>query len=144
LSDWRSKGIDLLPSLSETIVEARNPMDLWINLHIDLQFAYERGTPDESLIVNLYRYARWCADKANDEDDMWTAVLLAFYQDLPIDPKIRADMPNRMSLEEFAEFKDVFRYLLSTQQFESFEREFLAAAHERLRLGLPRDPLEGR
>jgi hypothetical protein len=128
---WQEKGLELLPSLRETIVAAENPMALWIELYIELERAYEANQPDEDLIANIFRYAHWSEFEAGDDEDVQTAASLAFYENLPTHARVSADLPNRITKAEFLKLKDLFRYLLEPDEYQAFEQEFLAAAERK-------------
>jgi len=123
---WQEKGLELLPDLRETIMAATSPMALWIDLHIELVLAYRAPSRDERLIENIFRYARWSEFEAGDDDDVQTAASLAFYEHLPTDAEVRADLPNRITKEEFSDLKGLFQYFLEPAEFDEFEREFMA------------------
>jgi len=131
LTKWQEKGLELLPSLRETIMAAENPMALWIDLHIELERAYEANQPDEDLIANIFRYAHWSGFEAGDDEDAQTAACLAFYENLPTHARVRADLPNRITKTDFLKLKDLFRYLLEPDEYQLFEQEFLAAAERK-------------
>ena len=130
MAAWREKAFDRLPALRETIVSAENPMALWIDLQVELERAYQTDPPDEHLIENIFRYARW-SEFESEDDDAQTAASLAFYEHLTAHPKVRADLPNRITKEEFIKLRELFQYFLEPSEYQEFEREFLAAAERR-------------
>ena len=130
MAAWQEKALELLPSMRETIVAAENPMALWIDLHIELERAYEADPPDEDLLANIFRYAHWSGFEAGD-DDAQTAASLAFYEHLHTHAKVRADLPNRITKEDFLKLSDLFQYFFEPSEYQAFEREFLAAVERK-------------
>ena len=131
MTTWQEKALALLPSLRETIIDAENPMALWIDLYIELERAYENDPPDDDLIANIFRYAHWSEFEAGDNDGVQTAASLAFYEHLPTHAGVRADLHNRITKDEFLKLKDLFRYFLEPDEYRAFEREFLASSERK-------------
>jgi hypothetical protein len=130
MTQWREKALELLPGLRETIVSAENPMALWIDLHMTLERAYETNPPDEHVIENIFKYAHWSGFESGD-DDAQTAVSVAFYEHLPAHAKVRTDLSNRITKEEFSQLRGLFQYFLEPSEYQAFEREFLAAVERK-------------
>jgi hypothetical protein len=130
MSLWRHTALEMIPGLHTVIANAANIMDLWIRLDSELERAYGTEPRNEDIIGGIYRYAVWCRTRSGSADAC-TAVQLAFYEHLPTRPKVRADLPNRISESEFEQLKDLFRYFLSTQDFEAFSQEFKSSAGHR-------------
>jgi hypothetical protein len=127
MSLWRRTALEMAPGLLEVITRAANIIDLWIRLRSELERAYETEPRDEDAIAGIYRYAVWCRTRSGNSNAS-TAVLLAFYEHLPTHSRVRADLPNRISENEFEQLKDQFRYFLPTHEFEAFTQEFRANA----------------
>ena len=105
-------------------------MSVWIDLHIELERAYETNPRDERLIENIFRYAHWSEFESGDVD-LQTAASVAFYEHLPDHLEVRADLSNRITKEEFLALKSLFPYFLEPDEYIEFEREFLAAAERK-------------
>jgi len=130
MTAWREKAFELLPGLREITVSAENPMELWIDLHMALEQAYEADPRDEHLVESIFKYAHWSGFESGD-DDAQTAASVAFYEHLPAHPKVRTDLPNRITKEDFLKLKDLFPYFLVPSEYQEFEREFLAAVERK-------------
>lgn len=121
MSKWRRQALEKLPECRRLIDGAGNPMALWIKLLEECRAAYH--TRDLDKISRIFEYAWLCLDATDNE--MVTAVALGFYEDLPRDPEIRGDLPNRLDQEQFDAVSDLFRYHLSPDKFAEFRREFM-------------------
>ena len=95
-----------------------------------MERAYETIPRDERLIENIFRYAHWSEFESGD-DDLQTAASVAFYEHLPAHAEVRADLPNRITKEEFLALKSLFPYFLEPNEYLEFEREFLAATERK-------------
>jgi hypothetical protein len=112
MARWRSAAIERVPQLRKIIAEAHSVMALWIQLHMKFEDAYREPRNDD-LIEQIYSYADWCLDAPRLDDaghDPLTAVVVAFYEDIPTSPAARADMPRWFRREEIVADKDVFSY----------------------------------
>jgi hypothetical protein len=123
MSAWRHQALEQLPECRHIIESADNPMALWIELLYACEEAYQKQSDD--LVRRFYDFARWCWKSPSA--DVRTAVACAFYEHLPTKPVMRRDMPRRFGRAAFAELRDVFRYHLSKDEADAFEREFLEA-----------------
>lgn len=124
MSQWRRNALEQVPTCKSLIEEAENPMALWIELLIRLEFAYEAQPPEEETIRQIYAYALWCWHKSKN-GDLTTAVACAFFEHLPLHEKVREDVSNRISRADFWTLEDVFRYHLpEDKEFGKFKSEF--------------------
>ena len=103
-------------------------MVLWTEISLRLADTYESATPDADFISRIYKFAFWClaqppADSA--DSDLSTAVAVAFIEDIPLHPRVAADLHRWLSTEDFDGFTELFRYHLDENQFSAFRREFL-------------------
>jgi hypothetical protein len=125
MARWRAEAIKRLPDLRHVIVSADSIMALWIELFIAFRKAYEREPRDESLIAQIYAYADWCLQAPRGPDagrDPFTAVIVAFYEDIPAFQPAREDMPRWFPYSEVAQNKQVFAYHLSDEEFADLVR----------------------
>lgn len=128
MSAWRRKALELLPGQRRVIDSAPEPMALWIELHFALERAYHAPVPDDSLIRAIYEYARWCLDtpdKSDDPSGFFTAVIVAFFEHLPTDKRVREDLHRWLTKEEFLGLEAPFRYFLEEGEFERIKTDFL-------------------
>lgn len=103
-ADWRSQALETLPELSEEIKIAGSPMYLWIEICLKFQRAYE-APQDDDLIRRIHGFAGWCLQQARDtraEHDLFTCVIVGFYEDIPIIKVARADVPRWFPLKSAA------------------------------------------
>ena len=119
-ADWRSQALETLPELSEEIKAADNPMYLWIEICLRFQRAYEAPQNDD-LIRRIYGFAGWCLQQSRDsraEYDLFTCVIVGFYEDIPAIKAARADMPRWFSLEKVQQNEKVFSYHLTEGEYK--------------------------
>jgi hypothetical protein len=101
----------MLPEFEPLISEAENPFVLWIELMLALKEAYESAPPNEALISNVYRYARWCREYSSPlGDDLHQAVYINFFQGLSRHAPMRVDIPRRMSATEMESLAGEFLF----------------------------------
>jgi hypothetical protein len=96
-------------------------MALWVELKLEFTEAHIDPI-DEELIGQIYDYASWCLTAR--EGDTATAAVVAFYEYLPVEPRVREQMAKWLSAEEFSGLTEVFRYFLSDEEHAAFIREF--------------------
>jgi hypothetical protein len=138
MSAWRRAAIEKIPQHHEMIVTASRPMELWVNLSVPFVRAHSAPL-DEELIGQVYGYAAWCL--ASRDPNTFTAVVVAFYEDLPQHPEVREHMPWWLSAEEFSGMGEIFRYHLdSYPDYRAFVLEFY---RERERLGAAAKQCDG-
>jgi hypothetical protein len=123
VSVWRKTALEKIPELRRLIEESRNVMSLWIDLGLKLDRLYQSQS-DEKTIAGIYDYASWCLNHSHNGDTQ-TAVVCAFYEHLPQQEATRKDIPNRLSMDDFLKVKEVFKHLLSDEEYERFVKEFL-------------------
>lgn len=126
---WREKAAEFLPEMLDEITSVESPMALWIELSLRLEDACDQNKPDNDLIARIYRFAFWCLEQPRTDsaqNDLSTAVAVAFIEDIPLNPKSSADLHRRLTLEEFDGLSLLFRYHLDEKQFAEFRREFIA------------------
>jgi len=106
MSEWRRKAIELLPEMRSVISNAWSPMSLWIDLHAEFVRAFRSGNVDA--VERVLKYARWCWEARSS--DTVSAVICAFFEHLPQDREMCAEIPKWFSATEFEALKDVFAY----------------------------------
>lgn len=122
MSLWRKKAVELMPSL-RSVVTSRNvdgPMSLWIELRLAYSVAASASPVRAAVLDEVWAYIRWCRD-VYQNDDMWSAVTVAFFEHLLDERAMRDDLPGRISRREAEESvihssyfhapEDVARYL---------------------------------
>ena len=112
-----------MPSLRTTIEDAPNVMSLWIEFNQELEAAYDARPPDEERIRAIYRYALWALQESGN-DDVVTAVVVAFFEHLPTRAAVRDDVYRWFSPEVFCSLEAPFRYFLSEEEFVAFRSEY--------------------
>ena len=126
---WRETALRLLPELAEPIGEAENPYQLWFGLWDAFRAAY--GPPrDDGLIRRVYEYAQWCEQAPRGEtatDDLFTTVVVCFFEEIPTDAQARADMPRWFTYEEVRDAREVFSYMAGAAVYEELLRHMAAS-----------------
>ena len=125
---WREKACQMLPELASRIEAADSTYDLWIDLWLAFEDAYERSPPDESLIGRIYRYSDWCCDQPRGqtaEGDLFTCVAVSFFEQIPLHAKARNDMPRWWRSQDLATGPNgepsVLSWHLSAEQIEELK-----------------------
>ena len=135
--NWREKALKLFPELNAAILEAEDPMALWIHINFAFIEAYEEPRNDD-LIKRVYEFESWCIDQEPVEDaanDLPTCVVLGFWKHLPTHPATRKDMARWFSPKEILVNSDAFSYFLSAGNFEALLEEM-----EHSGLNMEREP----
>lgn len=142
MAKWRAEAIQRLPELRRIVADADSVMALWIELLWAFEKAYKAEPPNDSLIARIYSFADWCVDAPRNADaghDPLTAVVVAFYEDIPKFGPARDDMPRWFRYEEVAENRQIFSYFIGDKEFDAL---VLHMAKNRHRF-VPRDrPLQ--
>lgn len=126
--EWGREAFNRFPELIDRFDDVDSPMSLWIELWLAFEKAY-RAPRNEDLISRIYAYADWCCEQpegATAEDDLASAVVACFYEDIPTSPEALADMPRWFKLSEVHGMKKTFSYLVGE---EGFQRILLAYQH---------------
>ena len=122
MAKWRAEAIKRLPELRRVIAEAPEVMALWIDIQRAFEDAYKADPPNDSLIARIYSFADWCMDARRNADagrDPLSAVLVAFYEDIPGFKPARDDMPRWLSYDEVAQNRQVFSYQIGDEAFDA-------------------------
>lgn len=115
----------MMPRFRQCIEEAENINELWVDVECELQNPYADPVSEEQ-ISSLFKYAGWCLDELGEEEK--TAVLVSFYEQVPLNRRLRRELPRHMSVEDFLGLKEIFRYMLSEEEYRRFVEEFLSEA----------------
>jgi hypothetical protein len=121
MARWRAEALNRLPELREKIDSAQEIMAFWIDAFLAFRRAYERQPPDESLILRIYSFADWCEAAPRVDDagrDPSTAVVVAFYEDIPTVPAAWEDMPRWFTYAQITENKPVFAHHLDEEAYQ--------------------------
>ena len=84
---WREKANEMFPELALSFERVDSPYDLWVELWLAFEDAYDKTPPDESLIRRIYRYSDWCCEQPRGTtaaDDLFTCVCVSFYELIPL------------------------------------------------------------
>jgi len=122
LPDWRGQAREMLPELEPEIEEAENPMALWLDIWFSFTKAYEAPIADDR-IRRIFAYARWSAEQPKIpntglDGDLFTCVVVCFYEHITQNPAARKDMPRWFSRTQLAEWEQAFRYHCSEPEWE--------------------------
>jgi len=134
--NWREDVCERFPELRQEFDynltfsdgEPDTPYQIWSQLLIAFNDAYERSPRDDALIRRIYEYAFWCAEDAprgqTAGDDLLTCVCVCFFEHIPQRPLPRADMPRWFMYEDLIGMEQIFRYFLSDQEFDDLKQYF--------------------
>jgi len=119
----------MFSELASRLGAVDSPYDLWVELWLAFKDAYDATPPDESLIKRVYRYSDWCCVQERGKtaaDDLFTCVCVSFYEQIPLHPKARHDMPRWWRVEDLengpAGEPNMMAYNLSAEEFEELKR----------------------
>jgi hypothetical protein len=122
VTDWRAKGLELLPEFAAEIQDAETPMQLWIELCFAFDLAYEEPRQDD-LIRRIYAFATWGLmqnEEAKQADHhLPTCVVICFYEHIPRNPSALADIPRWFTHSEFRSLEAVFCSQLSENEYSA-------------------------
>ncbi len=121
MQEWQLKGLEILPEIKEEILESDNPMQLWIEIVLAFDEAYEEPR-NENFIKRVYDFENWCLAQDKGEtagEHLPTCVTTAFWEHIPTNRAAREDMPRWFSLEEVLANQHFFSYHLSAGNFEN-------------------------
>jgi hypothetical protein len=127
MSLWPRTAIEPLPELKTIIDIAENPMMMWIELHLKWERAYAEQLPNDDFIRRIYKYALWCVARPQTNDastDMPTAVTCAFYESIPLDKRVSANLHRWLTYDDCMGLESVFRYPLSEDEFQALRATF--------------------
>jgi hypothetical protein len=127
LEEWRAKALEYFPDLHELIAGETGPMDLWIDLYFKLVRTYDKQPLNEKFVGRIYGHASWCLPQPSTGDantDASSAAAVAFIEDIPHDERISDDLYRWMSAETFDGSENLFRYRLSSEEFQRFAANF--------------------
>jgi hypothetical protein len=118
---WQKVGIEKIPRCWQNFEQAGNVMRLWIDLWFP--FTEAHTTPvDEELIGQIYDYASWCWTESRSYHSQ-TAVACAFYEHLPLEPKVREQIAKWISVDLFEGLKVYCTLLLRHTFFRRVGRQ---------------------
>ena len=127
--EWRQVALKLMPQCKRLIAEARNPMQLWIELELAFDKAY-RNPKNPQLIRSIYDYAWWCIAESNNMD-LSTAAVVSFYEHLPVAPGAWEEAHLYLNREEFEGLREVFKYFLEPHEQQPKFDQFLVALRKK-------------
>lgn len=123
---WKKEVLKRFPELKSKY-EAdfkwdETPDEIWVDVLLD-EFKRAHEEPmNRDLIRRVYEYAMWSI--SSRDDDIVSAAIVAFYEDIPGWPSVRKELPNYMSIDEFDGIQNLFKYGRTDAEFEEFVREF--------------------
>jgi hypothetical protein len=122
MSAWRRVAIEKLSRFRRLIEESESTGMLWV----DLRYAFIKAHSDpldQELIGQVYDYAWWCVN--SPDPDTSTAAALGFYEHLPTEPGVRAQIARWLSAAQFNDMGETFRHHLdSYEEYRRFVWEF--------------------
>ena len=133
MGHWLAKARIVFPELETLINENQNgpldpsPLDLWIDLFLELEKAYDTQPPNDDLIARIYDYAAWCfqqADMGDVDSDLSSAAAVGLIESIPLNKRVSDDLFRWMSQETFDGCEQLFRYHLSDLEYENFSSQF--------------------
>jgi hypothetical protein len=122
MSAWRRIAIEKIPKLRELIERCESVGMLWVDLWLRFVDAH-REPVDEVTIRGVYEFTKWtCQDSRSDE--IATSTCCHFYESLPTEPLVRAQLRRFMTREEILGCSEIFKYHLSQDEHREFMKEF--------------------
>jgi hypothetical protein len=129
IEPWRQAAYELRPTFRDLVERAEAASMLWIELS-DLKIeAVDESPLSDDEISNLFRYASWCLLSGDEKSQ--NAALIDFYERLPVIPRIRSQLHEHFSVEDFNGMKEIFEYDLSKEEHKEFVEEFMRNAGQR-------------
>ncbi len=132
MAKWRAKALEHLPDLRKAIASAEDVFALWSELSYAFERAYQMEPPDESLIGRIFSFADWCLAAPRHPDaahDPTTAVIVAFYEDIPTFKPARDDMPRWFRYDEVANNRPVFSYHIGDEEYDALVKHMAKNRH---------------
>ena|SRR5262250_1345314 len=117
-------AIEIVPSCKELIENSRDVGSIWLSLSNEFEKAYEEPT-NRILISNIYKFAYFCLMYFYDAE-IEVDAMFCFYEKLPLNEKMRNDISNHLSKEEFILLKNIFANKLSKEDYERFLDDMMA------------------
>jgi hypothetical protein len=128
MPDWQAKAIEPFPEFEEHIYDNQlGPSGLWIDLYAALVSAYDEQPINEDLIGRIYDFAGWCFAQPGTKDietDVSNAAAVGLFENVPLDKRVSEDLYRWISTETFEGCKNLFRYLLSEEEYSAFSSQF--------------------
>ena len=126
MSAWRRVATEKLPKQRELIARSESVGMLWVDLWVIFVLAH-REPADEETIRGVYEFAKWTCEESGD-DEMATSTCCHFYEHLPTEPLVRAQLRRFMTREDILQLADIFKYHLPPDEYREFMREFSGAS----------------
>ncbi len=121
MSAWRRIATEKIPKQRELIERSASVGMLWVDLWFRFVEAHHEPL-DEETIRGEYEFARWtCKDSQSAE--MATSTYCHFYEHLPTEPLVRAQLRRFMTREDILQLAEVFKYHLSPDEHRAFMSE---------------------
>jgi hypothetical protein len=117
VSVWLERLTSLVPSIREDVEglytdpqldESTAFTNALVTMWIAFCDAYEKPVADSTHVIDgIWAFARWALHESGDIE-LENKILVGFWEDLPSEPRIRADLPNRMTSSELDDLKEIF------------------------------------
>ena len=125
MSAWRRAAIKRIPTQRALVERSESVGMLWVDLWLCFVDAH-REPVDEKTIRGVYDFAKWTCEEARN-DEMATSTCCHFYEHLPTEPLVRAQLRKFMTRGEVSELSAIFKYHLSEEEYLRFMGEVGAA-----------------
>jgi hypothetical protein len=125
MSTWRQIAIEKVPRHRRLIEESESAGMLWVDLWLRFVEAH-RPPADEATVKGIYEFASWCLI-GSDDDEIRSSAICHFYEQLPLEPLVRRDLPKHMSRADFIGMTQIFEYHLTAEEHKFFMNEFFEA-----------------
>lgn len=113
MSSWQQDALEMWPEYAEDIQEMEEPHQLWFTLWSEF-ITVTHETHDETFLRRVYAYALWSLDQSQD---VFEAAILYFYEDLPNDARVKAEMHRYLSIDHFDSIVEIWRYGRSEAEY---------------------------
>jgi hypothetical protein len=122
MSAWRRIAIEKLPKQRDLIAKSESVGMLWVDLWCVFLNAHQEPV-DEATIRGVYEFAKWTIAESRDAE-MATSTCCHFYEHLPREPKVRAQLSRYMSRQDISSLTEIFKYHLTPKEHREFMQEF--------------------
>ena len=146
MSAWRKKAAELLPELAEELSKSESPMVFWIEAEVAFSMAYNKRPINRDFIKRVYEFADWSSlhgeESQDASQDLGTCVAVCFYEHLPTDPIVRADIPQWLTRNDVVDMMELFTYLASEAEYQEllgiYDGKIKEPPYRKPRKGKPR------
>ncbi len=127
MSQWRRIALEAVPSCKRAIEEAKNPAQMWSYLYDEL---YSSNPTKEVADKQIYDFALRCFRTGKPKAlaaDVWVFFQNVIGGYVVGNERLRADLPERISLGDFKQWAKWIRFTFSAEKSNDAVRQFALA-----------------